>query len=681
MTALTASTTRLRRHPSWYAPLLLPLLPLIAPMLPTSVWRPPPSANSSEALLWLVVLGVFLTWGVPDFLNRLGWGVRKEAEQLRPFWLAGLFLVQAPLLIDARGISVTWIFVGLCALLAAVPFGMEFQQRTLSGLLSQPVGRRELWLAKMGTLAGALLSLWAVQVLSVVASGRSAFAPTIGISIVVALVAWGTTPYWTMVTRGLMSGLVFSIALPLLPLLSLALVQEIFTDPTKVPEWRGIAGLAPSVLGGVLAIYAGLGAYLTARVWRRLEAPDAGEAVVTSLWRTRETGYPTRRGRARIQSPWRWLLGKELRLQWVTLVVFALMLAMSAVLLVVSPMRSVYTFLQGSVFLLAWATILVAGSTAVAEERRMGTLDGQVLLPVSRSGQWWMKVGVATAFSLVAWAEVAWTTQSLISVTRAITLGVAVAALPLALLASSGSSNALRALVFSLVLVASVSVGVTVIPGAAEFVESRLSETAWTESFTQPERWLERARRLTDAEAWALRGTGDEWSWGRPRMLTHCLWIPTLFVPLWALWQAGRNFASPSAAPRRVTRQAVVSLLLLVAALVSGGAIYAWMTYRWLDRQNLHAAFRWLEVDRTLSPAERQLRAWKGHGIYAGRGLQVLLRTPEEEADARKGGAGRKHDFRLPLSAEDRQLMIDQAVIPDDLRTALREEAVADGER
>lgn len=94
---------------------------------------------------------------------------------------------------------------------------------------------------------------------------------------------------------------------------------------------------------------------------------------------------------------------------------------------------------------LAVFTCLLAGAVAFAEERRLGTLESQVLQPVSRGGQWGLKACVAAlpaALALIAAEFVR--PQDLPEFLSPVVLGFA--GFCFCLHASSGASHALRAL-------------------------------------------------------------------------------------------------------------------------------------------------------------------------------------------------------------------------------------------
>ena len=94
--------------------------------------------------------------------------ILKEARPLLWPWCAVVLAGVLPLLPSLR--SVGWIglagfFVGI-PLLAALPLGEEFQHRTFSLLLSQPIGRIEIWRVKMSAAIVAVLTTSLVLSLS-----------------------------------------------------------------------------------------------------------------------------------------------------------------------------------------------------------------------------------------------------------------------------------------------------------------------------------------------------------------------------------------------------------------------------------------------------------------------------------------------------------------------------------
>jgi hypothetical protein len=95
------------------------------------------------------------------------------------------------------------------------------------------------------------------------------------------------------------------------------------------------------------------------------------------------------------------LLGKELRLQWI---VVALIVGMGGTVLSLSqsPPTSFGTeILLYSVMFWAFMICVVAGGVASSEERQMGVVEAQALLPVRRGRQWALKAGLVLAVALL----------------------------------------------------------------------------------------------------------------------------------------------------------------------------------------------------------------------------------------------------------------------------------------
>ena len=75
----------------------------------------------------------------------------KETRDLLPIFAGTLLLIVVPYLIwrDRAGNLGCIVFGLACAVLGGSSFGNEFQHRTLSLLLSQPIARSVLWREKM----------------------------------------------------------------------------------------------------------------------------------------------------------------------------------------------------------------------------------------------------------------------------------------------------------------------------------------------------------------------------------------------------------------------------------------------------------------------------------------------------------------------------------------------------
>jgi hypothetical protein len=134
-----------------------------------------------------------------------------------------------------------------------------------------------------------------------------------------------------------------------------------------------------------------------------IEGPDQDVEVGLPLWlRRRRVASATAPALTRRHTLWV-LAKKELRLQQVTLAVAGLYLLLWLFGL---SLRHRITDWEDDVFVLAaslyfgMSSVLI-GSFASAEERQLGTLPSQVLLPFSTWKQWAVKVGMASGLALL----------------------------------------------------------------------------------------------------------------------------------------------------------------------------------------------------------------------------------------------------------------------------------------
>ena len=139
----------------------------------------------------------------------------KETRELLPIFIGTLLLIVVPYLIwHGNAEPFGYIALGLgCAVLGACAFGNEFQHRTLSLLLSQPIARSVLWRDKMlvlgaGIAVSLVVSAVCLRMYCPVLSGR-ADRPRL-----IALCAFCGTPYWTLASRHSVGGMVCATSHP-----------------------------------------------------------------------------------------------------------------------------------------------------------------------------------------------------------------------------------------------------------------------------------------------------------------------------------------------------------------------------------------------------------------------------------------------------------------------------------
>src|SRR5262249_13310509 len=205
---------------------------------------------------------------------------------------------------------------------------------------------------------------------------------TIGLPLAYGLIV---APWLTMVARGPLGGVVFAFAIPLVVGLVLSVLDplDLFIRPSF---WTTMT--AVPIVGGVLGwqALARLEALDTHRDIELPKMPGASRAKVSSR-----------------RNPLWALVTKELRLQQLT--VFIALLSFAAVLIArwyynLAPRTNLDLTYALSIMHLALVPIL-AGALASSEERRLGTLEWQVLQPIATWKQWLIKATVVVALSVV----------------------------------------------------------------------------------------------------------------------------------------------------------------------------------------------------------------------------------------------------------------------------------------
>ncbi len=687
------------RHPSWYIPLLLPVLPGFGAYF----------ANDERSQLTyllgavaMLAIGLLYSAGLGAWMDRAPRLIRKEVEQLRPAWLVGLFGAQCGLLYqqgnDLDGVLV--IPSLMYALLAALSFGIEFQQRTMPSLLCAPIDRARLWRVKMGVLAGAMLSHVLVLAVSAAIAQGTQYSRhvdgsanpliLVGFALVFALAAWATIPLWTLFTRNLLAGLVFALAVPPLTFVLIGSLAAWMLSPLGF-----ISDFNSAVVWTLTGAYLLAAPWLAKRRWLHLEAPDTPEREMSGLFLRQRQSSASRKT---TKGSWfAALIGKELRLQTVTLVCLgvALMLTVAKPYL---PPESILPQDLASLLigLFTVLTILLAGSTAIAEERRLGTLDPQVLLPVSRTVQWGLKLAVGLAITGTA---IALTYSFVPSSTRPIEillpLGTVLALFVFSFLASSAAPNSLRALILGIAFTAAI-VGVCSFTAGLGLAGGEIHlNQPMRQAMDDPEPWLAHARALSGAEIEALESPIV------PQLLPTLIngSILAALVPLFlALGFSRHNFAHPAAAARRMRLQFPLCLLatLLSACSVVGGMV--WLNHQANEQSLLRLARKEVELVDRLSPAERQLFQTSHRPLDEHPEL-ILVRKrnpsggilPSPDAAEPDPNASRPNARRpsvvwvmdnhyLPLTPKSRATLILDSELPEDIREALRQEAIAKGD-
>lgn len=675
---------RLLRNPSWHVALLLPVIPLVLVGWHESSPFGRDAFPAAPSML-LLVIGLGVALGIPGALGRLGWAVRKEAEQLRPAWLAGLFITQMTGALGNDGIPVACMVFGLtCALVAAFTFGAEFHQRTMSALLSQPMDRRHFWSTKLGVLGVALVTHLLVFQLSLQASGLPAItasdaqAWTAVAGIVFAVLAWATTPTWTLMTQSAIAGLVFSVATPLV---SFALLASFGQESLAIR-----AGLALAVP------YSAVLFALGRRRWLRLEAPDAqGESMGGLFALPLQQATP---GRSNGAGWVRRSVGKEFRLQTVTFATVMVTVLLLGLMEFSRESVARRELLTALVFLFGGITILLAGATPIAEERRLGTLAEQVLRPASIASQWWLKLSVSAlpavlaVVAMLGAASMNWGGTAPDPLMVGLAALVAFSAFAFCLHASSGASSTLRALLTGMVVTGACFLIVTAASVVVAETGSSISERLWASMRDQPQIWLDEAARQLPAAASPVLGPWES-RWQDPAIQILRTWVPILaavfgsLAPVLSLVFARANFARPAGAPQRLLPQQGWIAALLVGLSSLGGATALLGLEAMVRADCRDQTLRHLDIERHLSPAERLLRRHHLNSFRATISTLESVTLPcrifeNRTANAAAAATPRttNRTFLLPLSPADREQILEGCDLPPAIRNAL----IAEGE-
>jgi hypothetical protein len=332
--------------------------------------------------------------------HHLSWAVKKEIRAIAPGWLACLALLAAVALMDlpsAHNVSIAAAFLGAIAL-GALSMGHEYSGGTLSLLLSQPRRRPSMVLLKLSVLAPMLLTLSA---LGFVIGGGPQDEKRL-VFVLPLLCGLCIAPWFTMLCRNSLAGIVFTAATPVAVMLvsEVSAAVKFGTGPAMAAD--ALAFKAALFWWGMLAISA-VAAAFSWRVFMRLEVTDGRGQAIRLLW-LRAGTPPTATVPLPVHRRPLWLLAKkEWRLQQLTFAVsglyvlgwFGLWSARSAI----PDLHILLLFVLTALNVLA--VPVLAGSLASAEERQLGTLDWQALLPMSARAQWVMKAGVTVGVACV----------------------------------------------------------------------------------------------------------------------------------------------------------------------------------------------------------------------------------------------------------------------------------------
>lgn len=342
---------------------------------------------------------------------------RRLVKEFRPLllpWSVAALTILFPLLLSIFyhnlwresssslfGIS-SALFIGSLAFMAAASFGMEFHERTLGLLLSQPVTRYRLWAEKLAVLVVAAAGLCILELpLLKAARMLGSMEMLMGAVLVAVLVCSG--PYWTLVARSSIGGAAFALSAPFLLIALGKFTIDKLYGPARTPDLRVIS---ICMLVGALCYSACL-LWLGLRKFSSLELRD----VVS-----REFSLPDRVPGFKLRwaalllcspdSPLLNLLRKEVRLQQPVFLVAFLFTCCSLLTAALMLLQSTHDDTYQNIFSLLIAfyvplSLLLAGCVSLSEEKTLGLTAWHLTLPISARRQWFLKLLVSGLTALV----------------------------------------------------------------------------------------------------------------------------------------------------------------------------------------------------------------------------------------------------------------------------------------
>ncbi|HVU07284.1 MAG TPA: hypothetical protein VHG89_01930 [Verrucomicrobiae bacterium] len=330
--------------------------------------------------------------------------IKKEIRLILPAWIAAMLLVILPIWIippnlDSYHIytlALGFLFLGLAS------FGQEFSFRTFSLSLSQPISRRHFWLVKITTLIVAImLILFAMLILAEIRYDfyhRSFFVPPLGpviVTLLIASVACSGGLWTTLLLRQVTGAFWFALLVPMIILTLFVGLSEHFQFADTTEEILGLV---------VFTIYSIAGFFWARHLFLNAQDTQWTGGEISFQWRKRISE------RANVSSrPRHWfsaLVRKEIQSQQINLLIAAVVLALHLAAQITLKLHpgfenpNIHGMLEMTWGLWLLMPLLI-GSSAVAEERRLGIIELQLCLPVSRRMQLFIKFSAALILSLI----------------------------------------------------------------------------------------------------------------------------------------------------------------------------------------------------------------------------------------------------------------------------------------
>lgn len=330
--------------------------------------------------------------------------VKKEVRLLLPSWAFALLLALPPICTRSDdGVPIFLLLFGM-ALMALTSIGRETSLNTFSQLLAQPAERMRIWQTKLSVLAIAFLTVSGVWLLATMFSFKDYGGSPADAEATEAVLVAGCLGIAATFSGGLWATLLLrqvagAFWLTLLVPSVLAGFTAAFLSETQSP------GLLIGTLCVILGIYS-VGGFLFAR-WLFFRAQDVGwtGGIIALPQLKFFSARSEAAGSIRKFRPVATLLKKEFQLQQVSLMGAAALLVLHIGVIV---LRSNHQFPKESagevltaIFWMFWLVLpVLVGAMSIAEERRLGVIEGQLCLPASRRMQFTVKALVTLGLGI-----------------------------------------------------------------------------------------------------------------------------------------------------------------------------------------------------------------------------------------------------------------------------------------
>lgn len=352
--------------------------------------------------------------------------IKKEIRLLLPAWTVAMLLVIIPAMLMAAAWMVhleyqpvdelymmsTYLVPLLFALgvlpLGLASFGQEFSSGTFAILLSQPAERLRIWRTKINILALAFLSVWLVAVILSLCQYYY-FSDEMGLSVadmrdykkiapmyftLAALAAFSGGLWSTLLLRQITTAFWLTLIFPLGIVAGIGGILSIWMDADQnINRPIDLALLTYSIAGFFIA----------RKLFLRSQDVQwtGGEIVFPWQGKVSETSSASR-------APRHWIFAlawKEIQLHQANILIGIVLLALNLASILVLKIHPHFDnanvqFIFETIWVLWLLMPLLIGGAAVAEERRMGVLESQLCLPVSRRTQLFIKFFTALLLSL-----------------------------------------------------------------------------------------------------------------------------------------------------------------------------------------------------------------------------------------------------------------------------------------